>query len=118
MGEGERTRLLTPYPTRRIAPRCSGITPLTGWRTFRLGLDDDGHAGPGELEKVLGVPIGETEAAVRFRAADLFGLRCAVDAVTGFVQADPGGADGIVRARRDGELVVDFLGFFGFGENG
>ena len=67
---------------------------------------------------MIGVPVGEAEAAVGFGAADLFGLGSAVNAVAGTIEADPGGADGVIRAGWDGEFVIDLFGFFGFGENG
>ena len=67
-----------------------------------LRFDVDRHASPGHLEEVLGIPICEAEAAVGFSPANLLRLGSAVDSIAGAAQADPGGADGIVRARRDG----------------
>ena len=53
----------------------------------------------------MGVPVGEAEAAAGFGAADFFGLRGAVDAVTGEVESDPGRADWIVGAGLDDEFL-------------
>ena len=52
-----------------------------------------------------------------FGAADVLGARRAVDAVTGAVEADPDGADGIVGAGLEREFAVELLGFLGLGEN-
>lgn len=83
-----------------------------------LWFDIDGHAGPGHLEEVFGVPVGEAEAAVRFGPADLFGFGSAVDAIAGTAEADPGGANGIVRSGGNGEFAADLAGFGGFAEDG
>ena len=66
---------------------------------------------------MLGVPIGEAEAAVRLGAADLFRLGCAVNAVTGTAQADPRGAHRIIGTGWNVQLATNFFRFGGFAEN-
>ncbi len=80
------------------------------------GFDAYGHADPDELAEVFGVPVGEAEAAVAFRAANLFGCRGAVDAIAGAVESDPGDTDGIVGAWGDDEAPAECAAFGGFGE--
>ena len=84
---------------RKVEGRIKNVEADGGSR-----LDIDGHADPGQAEQVLGVPIGQAEAAVGFGAADQLGAGGAVDAVAGFVQANPGDADRVVRAGGQDQL--------------
>src|SRR5437868_754685 len=70
-----------------------------------------------EFQEILGIPIGEAKAAVRFGAANLLRIRRAMNAVAGFVEPDPGDADGIIRAGRDYKLRFDLPRFGRFRKN-
>src|SRR5688572_24927129 len=59
------------------------------------------------LGQSLDVPIGQPNAAMRLGLAHLFGVWGAVNAVARDAQIDPDRADRIVRASRDGELLLD-----------
>ena len=50
-----------------------------GW----LRLDDHPRSGADEFVEFFRVPVRETEATVRFGAADAFGERRSVDAISG-----------------------------------
>ena len=80
-------------------------------------FDENGGADFDKFKQQLGVPIGEAEAAVRFGAAHVLGARGAVDAVAGAVEADPHGADGVVRTGWKREFAADLLGFLRLGKN-
>src|SRR5687768_7503947 len=85
---------------------------------FPLRVDENRRAGLDEFEKILGVPVRQAEAAVRFGAADLIGTRGAVDALVGFVEGDPRATCWVVWAGRDDQFAFDRLGFRRFGKNG
>ena len=81
------------------------------------GFHVDGHVESSCFEYGLGVPVGQAKAAVGFGASDLFGFRGAVNAVARAVEADPPGADGIIRSGGNNESVVDALALGDAGEN-
>ena len=60
--------------------------------------DGHGRAGLDHAQEAFGIPIGEAEAAVRFRFSDVLRAGCAVHAIAGQVEADPRQAYGIVGA--------------------
>jgi len=68
------------------------------------------------MDEFAGVPVGEAEAAEGLSYADFLGGRGAVDAEAGTVKANPGDADGVVGAGRDGEFPADGDGFGVVGE--
>src|SRR6266404_3516998 len=51
---------------------------------------------------------------MRLRPADILRPGCAMDAVAWLVEANPGGADRVVRAGLQNELSVQFARFGGF----
>src|SRR5881409_759684 len=83
---------------------------------MRPSLDKHGSADFDQLQQILRVPVSQAETTMRLGAPDLFGMGRAVNAVAGSVQADPDGANRIVRAGLEEQLVIEFAGLSGFGK--
>ena len=74
-----------------------------------LRVHVNGHSHPNHFQKQFRVPIGETETTVRFRPAHIFRSRRTVNAIAGFIEADPHYADGVIRAGRQDEFNARLL---------
>src|ERR1700740_2822828 len=84
-----------PAPCR--GKTCPASNPVR-WPAMRYRLDkDDRRALLHHLRKALGVPIGQTHAAMGLRLADPARIWSAMDSITFGCQADPDGADRILR---------------------
>src|SRR6266496_3790246 len=84
---------------------------------FPSRLNKNRCADRDELQQVFDVPVGQAKAAVGLGAAHVFGLGRPVNAVTGLIQAEPDGADRVVRAGLKNEFAAEFLRFGGFGKH-
>src|SRR5437870_4698084 len=80
-------------------------TPSLRLSGLRLRLHKYRHAHPDQLRKIFRVPVREAKTAVRFGAPDLFRSGRPVNTIAGSVQADPDGADRIVRPRRQDQFA-------------
>src|SRR3954466_9128841 len=80
------------------------------FHAYRLLLEDRRQAGLDHGGQLRRVPIGEADTTVRCRVPDPRGLGRSVNSVMLFREIDPNDADGIIRARVDGRLLVGSLG--------
>ena len=76
---------LYPLSFRAAPPATSRCSVNVTGAARRSRFHEHGRPDFHKFEEQFGVPIGETEAAVGFGAADVLGARRAVDAVAGAV---------------------------------
>ena len=95
-----------PKAIQRLPTDCPTV-PGFCWPADRAIVEEfDRRALGDHLAQRLDVPIGQPDAAVQLGLAHLFGVRRAVNAVARDAQVDPDRAHRIVRASRDGELLL------------
>src|SRR5450759_893999 len=108
-------RLFSRAPSRAAENKQKSKRTTISRLIFR---NHDGRADFYHGNQFFRVPVGQAEAAVGSGLADVFRMRCAMDAIAGFVEPNPDRANRVVWARRNKSFGGHGPGFSVLSEQG